>query len=182
MIRRRASERWRSAAERSDSSTPALSARISRARRKSTFSICSTKLKRSPPLSQPKQCQDCCCSLTLKLGVFSGWKGQRPQSSRPRLRSGTYCWTTSTRFRRDLIWSTVSSDLGRDIAVPKYAKEGRKCPPFGPLRRLRRHLPRRGEACLALLRGYAVEEAFSATTAWAAASLATGTRYGLQET
>src|SRR5438874_583833 len=46
-----------------------------------------------------------------------------PQSSRPRLRSGTYCWTTSTRFRRDLIWSTVSSDRGRGIAVTKYANE-----------------------------------------------------------
>jgi len=33
----------------------------------------------SPPRSQPKQNQDCSCSLTPKLGVFSSWKGQTIQ-------------------------------------------------------------------------------------------------------
>jgi hypothetical protein len=37
-----------------------------------------TKLKTSPPSPQPKQCQLSRPGVTMKLGVFSPWKGQRP--------------------------------------------------------------------------------------------------------
>src|SRR5215467_14328376 len=81
-----------------------------RAPTKSVFSTSWTKVNRSPPRWQLKQYHDCFCSLTWKLGVFSWWNGQRPQCSRPCFRSRTCCWTTSTRFSRDRIWSRASSD------------------------------------------------------------------------
>ncbi len=50
---------------------------------KSTCSIFSTKVSTSPPSWQPKQYQACFSWETLKEGVRSEWKGQRPLWSRP---------------------------------------------------------------------------------------------------
>src|SRR5215831_21121052 len=99
-----------------------------RAPTKSVFSISWTNPNRSPPFWQLKQYHDCFCSLTWKLGVFSGWNGQRPQCSRPCFRSRTCCWTTSTRFSRDLIWSRASSDGSGRMIERSITKRGVRPP------------------------------------------------------
>src|SRR5215469_1797306 len=150
---------------RSGSSTPAWSARMRSAPTKSVFSISWTKVNRSPPRWQLKQYHDCFCSLTWKLGVFSWWNGQTPQCSRPRFWSRTCCWTTSTRFSRDRIWSRASSDgsgrmiersiTKRAVRAPENPRlrggedSSRRVPPPQPS-------PATGEGRLVLLRGGAV--------------------------
>ncbi len=94
------------------SSTPARSASIWRAPRLSVFSMSSTNVKTSPERSQPKQYQDCICGLTLKLGLSSWWKGQRPQKSLLRLVRRTCSWTTLTRSTLALTSAKASSDAG----------------------------------------------------------------------
>src|ERR1700730_4257071 len=94
------------------SSTPARSASIWRAPRLSVFSMSSTKVKTSPERSQPKQYQDCIWGLTLKLGLSSWWKGQRPQRSLLRLVRRTCSWTTLTRSTLALTSAKASSDAG----------------------------------------------------------------------
>src|ERR1700737_385672 len=94
------------------SSTPARSARSWSAPRLSVFSISSTKVNTSPERSQPKQYQDCICGLTLKLGLSSWWKGQRPQKSLLRLVRRTCSCTTLTRSTLALTSAKASSDVG----------------------------------------------------------------------
>src|SRR5258708_8258830 len=94
------------------SSTPARSARSWRAPRLSVFSMSSTNVKTSPERSQPKQYQDCICGLTLKLGLSSWWKGQRPQKSLLRLVRRTCSCTTLTRSTLALTSAKASSDDG----------------------------------------------------------------------
>src|SRR5579884_1796254 len=120
MRRRSSARRSPPAPPRSGRSTPAISARMRRAPAKSVFSISATKAKTSPPRWQPKQYQDCFCSLTEKLAVRSWWNGHSPTYSRPCLRSRTCCCTTSTRFTRSRIRSRTSSSGGGRMVVRKY--------------------------------------------------------------
>src|SRR4029077_1200020 len=92
------------------SSTPARSASSVRAPRLSVFSISSTKVKTSPERSQPKQYQDCIWGLTLKLGLSSWWKGQRPQKSLLRLVRRTCSDTTLNRAALALTSAKASSE------------------------------------------------------------------------
>src|SRR5205807_6440477 len=71
-----------------------------------------TKVNTSPERSQPKQYQDCICGLTLKLGLSSWWKGQRPQKSLLRFVRRTCSWTTLTRSTLALTSAKASSDAG----------------------------------------------------------------------
>src|ERR1700694_5992301 len=114
MVRRRLRESERSFCSGLSflSSTPARSASSWRAPRLSVFSISSTKVKTSPDRSQPKQYQDCICGLTLKLGLSSWWKGQRPQRSLFRLVRRTCSCTTLTRSTFALTSAKASSDAG----------------------------------------------------------------------
>src|ERR1700693_771088 len=126
--RRRESERSFCSGLNFLSSTPALSARSVRAPRLSVFSISSTKVKTSPDRSQPKQYQDCICGLTLKLGLSSWWKGQRPQKSLLRLVSRTCSDTTLIRSTLALTSAKASSDDGAGISyycpIPRVLKRG----------------------------------------------------------
>src|ERR1700693_1490692 len=108
--RRRESERSFCSGLSRFSSTPARSASIWRAPRLSVFSISSTKVKTSPLRWQPKQYQVCIWGLTLKLGLSSWWKGQRPQSSLLRLVRRRCSWTTLTRSTLALTSAKASSD------------------------------------------------------------------------
>src|SRR6202158_6263449 len=122
MARRRFRESERSfcSGESFLSSTPALSASIWRAPRLSVFSISSTKVKTSPDRSHPKQYQDCIWGLTLKLGLSSWWKGQRPQKSLLRLVRRTCSDTTLTRSTLALTSAKASSDarVGTETILP----------------------------------------------------------------
>src|SRR5712692_3958930 len=95
----------------------------------------STNVKTSPERSQPKQYQDCICGLTLKLGLSSWWKGQRPQKSLLRLVRRTCSWTTLTRSTFDLTSAKASSDVevgtvtivsGYGIASHRVGEGGRR--------------------------------------------------------
>src|SRR6266852_4099315 len=108
--RRRESERSFCSGLNFLSSTPALSASSVRAPRLSVFSISSTKVKTSPDRSQPKQYHVCIWGLTLKLGLSSWWKGQRPHSSLFRLVRRRCSWTTLTRSTLALTSAKASSD------------------------------------------------------------------------
>src|SRR6202162_3367677 len=110
--RRRESERSFCSGLSFFSSTPARSASIWRAPRLSVFSMSSTKVKTSPERSQPKQYQDCIWGLTLKLGLSSWWKGQRPQRSLLRLVRRTCSWTTLTRSTLAFTSAKASSVAG----------------------------------------------------------------------
>src|SRR2546428_9719668 len=109
-IRRRESERSFCSGLSFLSSTPARSARSCRAPRLSVFSISSTNVKTSPERSHPKQYHDCIWGLTLKLGLSSWWKGQRPQRSLLRLVRRTCSCTTLTRSTLALTSAKASSD------------------------------------------------------------------------
>src|SRR5215475_11388784 len=64
-------------------------------------SVFMTKPTASPCAPQPKQWKKPFLSLTVKDGVFSLWKGQRPEYSAPDLRfSVTLRPTMSDRMRR----------------------------------------------------------------------------------
>ena len=81
------------------------------------------KSNTSPPFSQPKQYQDCFCSLTEKLGVFSGWKGHSPtKRSAPAFLSWRWPETTFTMSARSRTASTSSC-----LILPATAAS-----PFGP--------------------------------------------------
>src|ERR1700686_4484196 len=135
MVRRRLRESERSFCSGLSffSSTPARSARSGRAPRLSVFSMSSTKVKTSPERSQPKQYQDCIWGLTLKLGLSSWWKGQRPQRSLLRLVRRTCSWTTFTRSTLALTSAKASSDVEGGIGIycprnspwPRLACKGR---------------------------------------------------------
>src|SRR2546428_8069363 len=57
---------------------------------------CSKNVKTLPPSPQPKQWNIWREGLTMKEGVFSEWKGQRPLKFCPALLSERWALTTST--------------------------------------------------------------------------------------
>ena len=75
---------------------------------KSTLSYSRTNANTSPPLWQPKHLKICRRGLTLKLGLFSLWKGQSAVKFAPARFSGKYDPTTSTMSLAARICSRVA--------------------------------------------------------------------------
>src|SRR5712692_4230536 len=142
----------------------------------------STKVKTSPERSQPKQYQDCICGLTLKLGLSSWWKGQRPQKSLLRLVRRTCSETTLTRSSLALTSAKASSAGG--WGIPLY------CPTLQPQPGRTRVVPGAppgpapsgGKSPSGKGRSAYLVDAESPMAACAAARRATGTRNGLHDT
>jgi len=80
-----------------------------------------TKLNRSPPRPQPKQCHVCRAGVTTKLGDFSPWNGHRPLKMVPAFLSGTVSATKSTRSIFCLTASAVPTDVA---GSPGWARTG----------------------------------------------------------
>src|ERR1700694_3535693 len=77
----------------------------------------SRKVKTSPWPWRPKQYQVCVCGWTVKLGVSSWWKGQRPTKSLLRLVGRKCSWTTLTRSTLALTSAKASSVDGWGIPL-----------------------------------------------------------------
>src|SRR5690606_10144334 len=96
--------------------TPACSASCRNAVGKSLPSVSMTKVRASPPRSQPKQRKRRLSGKTWKEGVRSAWKGHRPTQLRPTFFSSTCRRTSSTRSvlaRTSWIFSLPLSNLMR---------------------------------------------------------------------
>ena len=65
----------------------------------------------SPCSPQPKQCHVSRSGETMKEGVFSAWKGQRPLETVPARLSETVSPTTSATGSFDLISATMPEEL-----------------------------------------------------------------------
>src|SRR5437763_9831573 len=83
---------------------------------KSMLSNSFTKAKTSPPFWQPKHLKIWRCGLTLKLGLFSRWKGQSARKLAPARLSGRYEPITST--------ISLAARICSRVAVEKKAAIG----------------------------------------------------------
>src|SRR6266699_3609780 len=98
------------------SSTPERSARMRTASGKARRSWRMRKLKASPPTPQPKQWKIPRLGLTVKEGVFSVWKGQRPFQCSPAFFRFTKRPTSSTMSTRERLFHGAAEGA-RALAV-----------------------------------------------------------------
>jgi hypothetical protein len=70
-----------------------------------------TKLKRSPPLPQPKHFQVSRAGVTVNDAVFSPWNGHRPLYEAPAFFSWTLSPMSSTRSSFCLISAATPTDV-----------------------------------------------------------------------
>src|SRR3989454_933740 len=81
-------------------------------------SIFIKNVKTLPPSPQPKQWNIWREGLTMKEGVFSEWKGQRPLKFCPALPSERWALTTSTISARSRIRLMISSGINPRSTLP----------------------------------------------------------------